>query len=286
MESSIITNVLLPIALGIIMLGLGLALTLDDFRRVLRYPKAVLLGLFIQTFLLTTVCFGIAVLFKLPPELAVGMMLLAASPGGASANIFSHLAHGDVALNITLTAINSLLSLITLPVIASLSLGYFMGSEQYIPPPFRKVLEVGIIILGPVLIGMFVRARAAGFAARMEKPIRIFSVLLLALLSTIAVAQNWTVLAANFATVGLACLVFNLTSLAIGYTLPRAVNLPARQATAIAMEIGVHNSTLAIFIAFNVLNNGALSVPAAIYSLVMFVTAALFAWWANKRVRA
>lgn len=159
MESSIITNLLLPIALGIIMLGLGLSLTVDDFRRVLRYPKAVLLGLFIQTFLLTAVCFGIALLFKLPPELAVGMMLLAASPGGASANIFSHLAHGDVALNITLTAINSVLSLFTLPVIASLSLGYFMGSEQYVPPPFRKVLEVGIIILGPVLIGMFVRAR-------------------------------------------------------------------------------------------------------------------------------
>ena len=285
MESSIITNVLLPIALGIIMLGLGLSLTVDDFRRVLRYPKAVLLGLFIQTFLLTMVCFGIAILFKLPPELAVGMMLLAASPGGASANIFSHLAHGDVALNITLTAINSVLSLFTLPLIASLSLGYFMDSEQYVPPPFRKVLEVGIIILGPVLIGMIVRARASAFALRMEQPIRIFSVLLLALLSTIAVAQNWAVLAANFATVGLACLLFNLTSLAIGYALPRAVKLPARQATAIAMEIGVHNSTLAIFIAFNVLNNGALSVPAAIYSLVMFATASLFAWWANKRAR-
>lgn len=106
------------------------------------------------------------------------------------------------------------------------------------------------------------------------------------MLSTIAVAQNWTVLATNFATVGLACLLFNLTSLAIGYALPRAVKLPVRQATAIAMEIGVHhNSTLAIFIAFNVLNNGALSVPAAIYSLVMFVTASLFAWWANKRSR-
>ena len=135
MQASLLTNLLLPLALGVIMLGLGMGLALDDFRRVARYPKAVLLGLGLQTLLLPWVAFGLALGFGLRPELAVGLMLLAASPGGATANIYSHLARGDVALNITLTAINSLLCLLTLPVILNLSLEYFMGAGQYVPPP-------------------------------------------------------------------------------------------------------------------------------------------------------
>ncbi len=286
MESSLVTNVLLPIALGVIMLGLGLSLTVADFTRIVRYPKAVLVGLFIQMFVLTGICFGIAVLFKLPPELAVGMMLLAASPGGASANIFSHLAHGDVALNITLTAINSALSLVALPFIVSLAMQYFMASDQYVPPPFKKIIEVGVIILGPVLIGMFVRSRFAAFAEHMEKPIRIFSVLLLAALVAVSVAQQWTAFVKYFPVVGIACLVFNLTSLGFGYSVPRLVKLPDKQAIAIAMEIGIHNGTLAIYIAFNVLGNGMMSVPAAIYSLIMFATAGIFVWGVNRRALA
>lgn len=282
-QSSIITNLLLPISLGVIMLGLGLSLTVRDFTRVVQFPKAVLIGLFIQMFVLTAACFGIAVLFRLPPELAVGMMLLAASPGGTTANIYSHLAHGDVALNITLTAINSLLSLVALPFIVSGALLHFMGADQYVPPPFKKVIEVGVIILGPVALGMFLRAKFVSLAIKLEKPIRTFSVVLLAFLVIAAVAQEWDVLTKYFAAVGLACLVFNLMSMGVGYGVPLAVKLPDKQAIAIAMEIGIHNGTLAIFIALNVLSNGTMSVPAAIYSLFMFVTAGMFAWWLNKR---
>lgn len=283
MQGTIITNLLLPIALGVIMLGLGLSLSTADFTRIVRYPKAVLVGLFIQMFVLTGVCFGIAVLFRLPPEIAVGMMLLAASPGGATANIYSHLAHGDVALNITLTAINSALSLLALPFIVGLSLQYFMASDQYVPPPFRKVVEVGVIILGPVMIGMFLRAKFPAFAARMEKPLRVFSVLLLAGLVIAALVQEWQVITTYFAIVGGACLTFNLASMAVGYGVPVAVKLPEKQAIAIAMEIGIHNGTLAIFIAINVLGSSTMSIPAAIYSLFMFVTAGVFAWWLNRR---
>ena len=283
MENTVITTLLLPIALGVIMLGLGLSLSLADFARVVKYPKAVLIGLFIQMFVLTAACFCITVLFQLPSELAVGMMLLAASPGGATANIYSHLAHGDVALNITLTAINSLLSLFALPVIVGFALRYFMASDQYIPPPFKKVIEVGLIILGPVLIGMFLRAKFPAIAIRMEKPLRLFSVLLLAGLVVVSVVQQWAVLTQYLAMVGLACLAFNLVSMGIGYGIPLAVKLPDKQAIAIAMEIGIHNGTLAIFIALNVLGSGIMSVPAAIYSLIMFVTAAVFAWWLNRR---
>lgn len=283
MQSSIINSLLLPMALGVIMFGLGLSLTIADFTRVVRYPKAVLIGLFIQTGVMPLVCLAIVAALRLPAELAVGLMLLAAAPGGATANIYSHLARGDVALNITLTAINSALSLLTLPVVVSLSLWFFMGQEAYVPPPFRKILEVGIIILGPVAVGMSIRAWAGGFARRMEKPMRVFSVLLLTALVVVAVAQEWDNLTRYFAVVGLACLLFNLISMGAGYAVPRLLQIPDRQAIAIAMEIGIHNGTLAIYIAFNVLGAGVMSIPAAVYSLIMFVTAALFVWWLNRR---
>lgn len=282
MQASLLTNVLLPLALGVIMFGLGLGLTGEDFRRVARYPRAVLVGLGLQTLLLPWVAFGLALGFGLSPELAVGLMLLAASPGGATANIYSHLARGDVALNITLTAINSLLCLLTLPLILNLSLEYFLGAGQYVPPPTKKVIEVAVIIVLPVLLGMLVRAKAAGFAARAEKPLRLLSVLVLALLIVLAVGKEWQTLAASLAAVGLTCLLFNLFSMAVGYAAPLALRLPRRQATAIAMEIGIHNGTLAIFIALNVLANTTMSIPAAVYSLLMFFTAALFAAWVAR----
>lgn len=283
MQASVLTNVLLPLALAIIMLGLGLGLTGADFKRVARYPRAVLVGLLLQTAVLPWVALGLALLFRLPAELAVGLMLLAASPGGATANIYSHLARGDIALNITLTAINSLLCLLTLPLILNLSLEFFLGAGQYVPPPVQKIVEVGAVILLPVALGMLVRHFASGFAARMEKPIRLLSVLVLVLLIVAAVAQAWSILVASFAVVGLACLLFNLASMGLGYSAPLALQLPRSQAIAIAMEIGIHNGTLAIFIALNVLNNAAMSVPAAVYSLLMFVTAAGFAWWTARR---
>jgi BASS family bile acid:Na+ symporter len=285
MQASLLTNLLLPLALGVIMLGLGMGLTLDDFRRVARYPRAVLTGLILQVLILPAVAFALALAFGLPPELAVGLMLLAASPGGATANIYSHLARGDVALNITLTAINSLLCLATLPLILNLSLEYFLGAGQYVPPPVRKVIEVAVIIVLPVVIGMVVRAYAPRFAARVEKPLRLLSVLVLVLLVAGAVVQERDTLVSFFAVVGLACLSFNLISMGVGYAAPIALKLPRRQAIAIAMEIGIHNGTLAIFIALNVLGNARISVPAAVYSLLMFATAAVFAFALNRRAR-
>lgn len=286
MQSSLVTTLFLPIALGIIMLGLGLGLTVGDFRRVARYPRAVVTGLVLQTGVLPWAALGLALLFRLPPELAVGLMLLAASPGGATANIYSHLAHGDVALNITLTAINSVLALLTLPLILGLSLEFFFGSGQYVPPPYRKIVEVALLIVLPVAIGMALRRWSPGFAARMERPVRLIAVLVLVLLIATVVAQEWRILVDYFAVVGLACLLFNLISMGLGYGAPLALRLPRRQALAIAMEIGIHNGTLAIFIALNVLQDPAMSVPAAVYSLLMFFTAAAFAWWSVRTRRA
>ncbi len=283
MQATLLTNLLLPLALAVIMLGLGLGLTVEDFRRVARYPRAVLTGLTLQVLVLPWVAFGLALAFRLPVELAVGLMLLAASPGGATANIYSHLARGDVALNITLTAINSLLCLLTLPLILDLSLQFFMGAGQYVPPPVRKIVEVAAIIMLPVALGMGIRRFAPRFAAWSERPLRLLSVLVLVLLIVIAVAQSREVLVAYFAVVGIACLLFNLASMGVGYAAPLALRLPRPQAIAIGMEIGIHNGTLAIYIALNVLGNPAMSIPAAVYSLMMFFTAGGFAYWLNAR---
>jgi BASS family bile acid:Na+ symporter len=282
MESSIVTTLLLPVALGIVMLGLGLSLTVADFARVARYPKAVLVGLFAQTVVLVAGAYVIARLAALPPELAVGLMLLAASPGGATANIYSHLAHGDVALNITLTAINSLLALVTLPLIVDAALVHFLDQDQYVPPPTRKVIEVAAIIVLPVLIGMALRAGLPKVAAALEKPIRLFAVLVLVAVIGAAIVAEWERLPGFIAAVGAACLAFNLLSMAVGYGLPRLLNLPRSQAIAISMEIGIHNGTLAIFIALTVLQNATMSVPAAVYSIIMFVTAGAFTFWLNR----
>ena len=282
MQATLLTSVMLPLALGVIMFGLGLGLALDDFRRVARYPRAVLAGLALQTLLLPWAAFGLALAFRLPPELAVGLMLLAASPGGATANIYSHLARGDVALNITLTAINSALCLLTLPLILNLSLEHFLGAGQYVPPPTRKIVEVAVVILLPVIVGMIVRSKAPVFAGRAERPLRLLAVVVLGLLIAAALAQSWQVLVAYLAAVGAACLLFNLASLGAGYLAPRALRLPHAQALAISLEIGIHNGTLAIYIALGVLANGTIAVPAAIYSVLMFFTAAVFAWWATR----
>ena len=278
MEQSVITSVLLPVALGVIMLGLGLSLTIADFKRIIVYPKAVAIGLGCQMLVLPLACLGIAHAFALPPALAVGLMLLAASPGGATANLFSHLAKGDVALNITLTAVNSVLSLVTLPLIVNLSLEHFLGEGKAIPLQFSKVLSVVAVVLVPVAIGMVIRSKKPAVADRMDKPVRILSAVFLVLVIGSAIAKERENIGEYVKAVGLAALAFNLASMTVGYVIPRIARVERKQAVAIGMEIGIHNGTLAIAIASSpqLLNNGMMAVPAAVYSLIMFFTAAAF----------
>ena len=283
MTADPLLTLFLPIALGIIMLGLGLSLTLADFARVVKFPKPVLIGLSCQLLLLPVVCFFLAKAFGLAPALAVGLMLLAASPGGTTANLYSHLAHGDVALNITLTAVNSVIAVLTMPLIVNLSLAYFMEGDQALPLQFTKVVQVFVIVLGPVAIGIWIRSRFPGFASRMEKPVKIISALFLLIIIVLAVVKDWQTFVDYAPLVGGAALAFNLISLAVGYWVPRLCKLSLRQSIAIGMEIGIHNGTLAIALALSpmLLNNATMSIPAAIYSIIMFFTAAAFGWWVN-----
>ncbi len=267
---------LLFIALGLVMFGLGLSLTVGDFKRLLQHPRAVVLALVLQVLVLPAACYAIIVLLGVAPLYAVGLMLLAASPGGVSANLFSHLFGGNVAMNISLTAINTVLSIVSLPLITNWAINTFAHTGQVVPLQFGKVVEVIVIVLVPVVLGMAVHRRAPAFSARMEKPMKIFSAVVLAAFALIAIAKEWTALVESFAGIGPAVLLFNAISLASGYYLSRAAGLDKSMATAISFEIGIHNSTLAIFIALSVLGNFQLALPAAIYSVSMYILATLF----------
>jgi len=283
MESSAITTIFLPAALGIIMLGLGLSLSIDDFKRVVKYPKVIFIGLFCQMIILPVVCFGIAKGFGLAPELAVGLMLLAASPGGSTANLFSHLANGDVALNISLTAFNSILSLLMLPLIVNFSLDYFLESGQVIPMQFKKILEVFAIVLVPVTIGMIIKSVIPRVSEKLDKPVKILSAVFLVLIIISAIIKEKANIVEYFQQIGIPALLFNVLSLGIGYYIPRFLNIGKKQAIAIGMEIGIHNGTMAIFIATTVLNNSVMSIPPAIYSLIMFITAGAFGYIMSRK---
>lgn len=282
METNILTVVMLPLAIGIIMMGLGLTLTLDDFRRIVVYPKAVVIGLLCQMLILPVVCFLIAKGFGLPPELAVGLMLLSAAPGGATANLYSHLAKGDVALNVTLTAVNSVLSLFTLPFIVNFAISHFMESDQAVTMQFSKIVEVCVIVIIPVSIGMLIRSKFSDLALKLDKPVKILSALFLVLIIVLAVIKEKHNIVHYFKEVGIAALTFNIVSMVVGYFVPLLFKIGKKQAIAIGMEIGIHNGTLAIYIALTLLGNSTMSIPPAIYSLIMFFTAAAFGFIVNS----
>jgi predicted Na+-dependent transporter len=280
---SALTTIGLPVALGIIMLGLGLSLTLADFARVLKQPKAVIIALLCQLIVLPAICFGLVLAFQLPPILAVGMMMLAASPGGTTANLYSHLFRGDIALNISLTAVNSVIAVITLPVITNFAIAYFEPFDDRLGLQWSKALEVFAIVLLPVALGMIVRRFWPRFAAGMDKPVRIASVVILIVVIAGAVASNWTLLVANFTQLALITVLFCLISLAIGFLVPRMLRVGKRQAIATSFEIGIHNATLAIVIAQSVLGSVELSLPAAVYGVLMFFIAFGFGFLIRDR---
>ncbi|MGE8570636.1 MAG: bile acid:sodium symporter family protein [Acinetobacter amyesii] len=275
MDSGIIT-VLLPLALAFIMIGLGLELTPKDFARVTKHPKAVLIALFCQLVLLVGIAFLLCKLLALPPLLAVGLMLLAASPGGSTANLFSYLFKGDLALNITLTAINSVIAALTLPLIVNFSIMHFMQEGQQISLQFGKILQVFGIIIIPVCIGMLLRHYAPKLTEKLHKPLRIFAVVFLILIIIGAIYSERQNIAAYLTQVGLATVLFCIFSLCIGYFVPRLFGINSAQARACAFEIGIHNSTLAMTIALTVMASSAVAIPAAVYSIFMYIFAAVF----------
>jgi len=283
MQANFLSVVLMPVALAVIMTGLGLSLTLADFRRIFLYPKAMLIGLLCQMALLPIICYFIAKSFHLPPEMAVGLMLLAAAPGGPSANLYSHMAKGDVALNVSLTALNSLFSVLSIAFWVNFSMVQFLAIDTYVPMQFGKVLEVCYIVILPVGVGMLIRFHYPSFSSRLEKPFKVASAIFLATIILLAGWKERAHLWQDVEIVGLAALLFNVACLGLGYFIPRLFRLSKKQAIAIGMEIGIHNGSLAIYLALNVIGNPAMTIPAVVYSIIMFLTAALFGYVVNLR---
>jgi BASS family bile acid:Na+ symporter len=255
---------------------------------VARHPRAAAIALGCQVVVLPGICLGLVLLLNLDPPLAVGAMLLAASPGGTSANLFSHLARGDVALNITLTAINSVLAVVTMPIVVNLALAGFMGGSDEIGLQPGKMVQIVIIVLVPVAIGMYAHQRFPEFAARMRRPVRIASVGVLVTVIAVAIFQERGNVGGYLRQVGVLAAVLSILGITIGYTVPRLAQVSRPQAIASAFEVGIHNAALAITIALSpsLLNDSRMAIPAAVYGVVMFFPAGAFCYYLARETRA
>ncbi len=272
-----IVDVVLPLALAFIMLALGLGLTVEDFARVARRPRDFAVGALSQIVVLPAVAFILASIWPMAPELALGLMIIAAAPGGVTSNILTAFARGDVALSISLTAVISLLSVITIPLIVVFSYGQFIGEQagQDISV-VGTAIGVFLIVAVPVLIGLSIRRFAESFALRAEPAARGVSAVLFVLVLAGAIVQERSNIVPYFAQAGLVTLVLNLLMMAIAYLLARMFVTGPRQRIAIAIECGLQNGTLAIAVAVLLFGGGLATVPAATYSLTMFATALIY----------
>ena len=266
---TLVNSVIIPICLFLIMMGMGLTLVTNDFKRVLKYPKAVGIGLTNQLILLPIIGFALANIMPLRPEYAVGVMLLVLCPGGTTSNLFTYLAKGDVALSVTMTAIASVITVFTIPIVLSFSLIYFMGSgSAFELPVLKTVLTLVLLTIVPISIGMLIKRYAPAVADRSQIYVSRFGVLFL------GYVQRDIIVDAFIAT-GPVSIILNLSTMALGYYSSKWFGLNLAQRTSITLEVGLQNSTLSIFMALTLLSNYDMSMMPAIYTLVMFLTAGI-----------
>lgn len=283
----IATDLFLPIALAIISFGMGLSLTLGDFRRVVTHAGPAAVGLTSQLVLMPLLGFLLAWGFGLPPVMAVGLVILAVCPGGATSNFITYLARGDTALSVSLTAVSSVVTIFTIPLLVNFALFEFTDATESVPLPVARTIgQIFAITLVPLAIGMVVRARMPDRAARADRPVRILSLVVFGLVILGALLAERENLPRYFAEAGPVTLTLNLLAMGLGLLGARVMGLGRPQRTAITIEIGIQNGTLAIFIASTLLGSVALAIPAAIYSLIMFVTAGLFVFVVTRRAAA
>jgi BASS family bile acid:Na+ symporter len=283
MNSNILTQVFLPLALAFIMLGMGLTLVAADFKRVLLFPKAMTLGLFNHVFLLPAIAWTVIFLLDLRLELAVGLMILASCPAGPTSNLITHLSKGDTALAITLTIFSSLITVFTIPFVVNFAITYFMpdGKEQILPI-FDTILSVLFLTALPVAIGMLIKYKFPVFAEKSGKPFKILSALFLVIIIASTLIRERDHLKEFFVVAGPASLLLNVLTLGISYLLARLISLSTKQSITISIESGIQNGTLGIAIASTLLKNPAMSVPSAIYSILMFITSIFIIMIGNR----
>ncbi len=280
-----LTEVLLPFSLFIIMLGMGLSLVVNDFLRVFKYPRAVAIGLTNQLILLPVVGYVIASNFGLPPAFAVGIMIIAACPGGVTSNLITHVVKGDTALSITMTALASFVTVFSIPLIINFGLMAFMGESQLIELPILETMGkiIGITVF-PVAIGMFIRRRNPDFALKMERPSRLASTIIFIIILLAIIVQERERLMTYFVQLSGATLMLNLITMLLGFAAAKLFRLNLQQSLSITIESGIQNGTLAIVIAESILNQNQMALPAGVYSIIMFITGGvLMAYFGNKK---
>jgi len=283
MEESIITAIFLPLALAFIMLGMGLSLQVKDFKNIVIYPKAMILGLITQLILLPVIGFILVMIFGLSSALAVGVMILAACPGGPTSNLITHLSRGDIALSISLTAVSSFITILTIPLIVNFAILQFGEQGSVTLPVWQTIMQIAGVTLVPVSIGMFLKKKFPRLALKADKPVRIASAVFFVVIIFGAILKERALLVDYFILMGPLTLVLNILTLATGFLLARVFLLPKKQVISISIESGIQNGTLGIMIASTLLRNTEMTIPIAIYSLLMFVTATVIIFFANKK---
>ncbi len=282
MSSTLGTVQILFLALALVMVGLGLSLEIEDFRRIGRDRRQVAVGMALQFLAMPALAFVIVSAFNVSPPYAVGLFLLAAAPGSISASIYSRIFGGNVALNMSLTGINTMLSMVTLPLICGWAQGHYLQGATDAVSPVGKLAEAMVTLSIPAAVGMAIRAKAPAFAARADKPMRVISLLVLVAFSVGAILKEWASLLTGFAEVGGAVIAFNLAALGAGYALARTVLVP-QGALAVAFELGVRSAVLSIYLAITTLHDSRIALPAAVYSITMVVFAMTFGALMRRR---
>ena len=280
---SIVTDIFLPIALAFIMFALGLGLTGADFLRVIKQPKDFFVGAISQIILLPVIAFVLVKIWPISPELAIGVMIIAAAPGGVTSNILTSFARGDVALSISLTAIISLLSVITVPFIIVTSLG-LLGSENVSQNISLTSMAISmfLIVTVPVIIGMIFRRFASNTAINFEPIAKKISVVLFIIVLLGAILAEKDNIVSYFADAGLITFVLNVLMMVVAFYVAKLFGTGNAQKKCIAIECGLQNGTLAIFVGTTLFGGGAFVIPAATYSLIMFVTSLIFVFFVRN----
>jgi len=283
MQTSLMTQWLLPLALFVIMLGVGMTLRVDDFRRVFKAPAAVLAGLFGQLLLLPILGLLLVTLMELPPMLAVGLMVLTFAPGGATSNMLTLLSRGDTALSVSLTAVSSLVTPFTLPLLTVLTLSYWQGNAV-LPefPVLASILKLMLVTLLPVMLGMLIGARSPGFSQKIRLPVKVMSLLFMVVVVTGIMVSNWTRLPSLIAVVGPAALLLALLAMGAGYLLARLLRLREAQQITLSIEVGIQNAGTALMVTGGLLQSAEMSASALIYGVLMQVPAVILIAWRNR----
>ena len=284
MQESIITSVILPLAIAIIMVTLGMTLTIVDFKRIFTSPKPIFIGLFCQMLLLPVLGFAVASLFALPAIYAISLVLLAVSPDGATSNLIIHAGDGDRALGITLTAITNMLAFLTIPFGLGIAYSlYGTGALDIDFPVLDTMIQVAVITIIPTLIGMGIRQWKPDFAENSKRWSKTFATVFLFLVIAALVAQNWDVIVRDGQRFAPAFIVLNILSLIVGYFVPKFLGINYVQAMTIAIETGLQNSTVSITVALTLLNNNDMAIIPGLYAIWMYVTGFALAYIMSKR---